>query len=91
MCKFKIKRCQHLYKTILLPHQTFITTQREIKIKGSYCLSKVNKKIIQRSIKICGTKLWNKLPTRLLNYNSKGLTAFCKKITIALLETFEEK
>ena len=48
-----------------------MTTQREIQKKRNYYLSKINKKRTQRSIKTCETKLWNKLPTRLLNYTNK--------------------
>ena len=59
--------------------------------KGINYLFQVNEKLTQRSIKICGTKLWNKLLTRLLNYTNKGLSAFSKKVKIALLETFKDK
>ena len=53
-------------------------------------LSKVHRKLTQRSIKICGTKLWNKLPIRLLNFAIKGLTAFSpQKFKIAFLETLK--
>ena len=62
---------------------------------GSYYLSKVNEKLTQRSItKLCVTKLRNNIPTRLLNFDNKGLSAFSekkkKKKKIALLEPIED-
>ena len=92
MCKFKHKTLPTPFRNYILhQHQTFITTQREIQKQKNIIYQKVNKKLTQRSIIICGTKLRNKLPTRLLNYTNKGLSAFSKKIKIALLETSEKK
>ena len=90
-CKFKNKTLPTPFRNYFTPASNFYNYSTKNSKKGNYDLSEVNEKVTQRSIEICGTNLWNKLPTRLLSYTNKGLSAFSKKIKIALLETCEEK
>ena len=59
MRKFKIKRCQQLFETILHLHQTFITTQREIPKKEIIIFQKSTKNLLKDQLKYvepnCGT------------------------------------
>ena len=91
MSKFKNKTLPIPFRNYFTSASNFYNYSTRNSKKGNYYSSKVNKKRTQRSIKICGTKLWNKLPTRLLNHTNKGLSTFSKKIKTALLETSEEK
>ena len=91
MCKFKNKALPTPFRNYFTPASNFYNYETRNSKKGSYYLSEVNKKRTQRSIKICGIKLWYKLPTRLLNDTNKGLRAFSKNIKIELLETTKEK
>ena len=91
MCKFKNKTLPTPFRNYFTPASNFYNYSTRNSEKGNYYFSKVNKKLTQRSVKICGTKLRNKLPTRLLNYTNKGLSVFSKKIKITLLKNSEEK
>ena len=91
MCKFKNKTLPTPFRNYFTPASNFYNYSTRNSKKGNYYFSKVNKKLTQRSIKICEFKLWNKLPTRLLNYTNIGLSVFSKKIKIALLKNSEEK
>ena len=55
----KINRCQHLFETILLLHQIFITTQREIQKKEIIIYQKSTKNLLKDQLKYvepnCGT------------------------------------
>ena len=69
MSKFKNKTVPTLFRNYFIPASNFYNCSTRNSKKGNYNLSKVKK--TQRSIKKCRTKLWNKLPTRLLNYTNK--------------------